>query len=350
MEDKVKCPNCHKVNDIQKFCIYCGGRLLDDYQIKMLTGTPEPYCLNCGRLVEIGKRKCECGYEFADIKCPECGADNEYTNKFCISCGEKLWKSSVSVYKYTNSIFERRLFKSYLPHECRNIPVFERLKNELAWDSEKSVTYDSLNTVSQPDVSLNRLKSEEEMVDKNLYEICSRWRIVSPYHCISCLEMHNGVCSCMTPYLTNNRRIKFLQSEKNYYTEPRFEDDELKWTSKSKPESYLSSLAPAIGESQLEYRERLKWDFVSNVDRKEKLRNSIDNLTRTIKQKNSKPSTFSPKPKEKYCSINCIHYYEEFLDSGGGIVGDFDSEGYVEYYCNLGHTIVDGRFCEDYES
>ena len=50
-----------------------------------------------------------------------------------------------------------------------------------------------------------------------------------------------------------------------------------------------------------------------------------------------------------YCSISCRHYYEEFLDSGGAIVGDFDSDGYVEYYCGLGHSISNGRFCEYYE-
>ena len=50
-----------------------------------------------------------------------------------------------------------------------------------------------------------------------------------------------------------------------------------------------------------------------------------------------------------YCGWSCKHYYEEFLDGGWGIVGDFDSEGAVDYYCNLGHSLVDGRFCEDYE-
>ena len=50
-----------------------------------------------------------------------------------------------------------------------------------------------------------------------------------------------------------------------------------------------------------------------------------------------------------YCSLKCRHSYEEFIDSGGGIVGDFDSEGYVEYYCRLGHSLSFGRFCEDYE-
>ena len=50
-----------------------------------------------------------------------------------------------------------------------------------------------------------------------------------------------------------------------------------------------------------------------------------------------------------YCSLSCKHCYEEFLDSGGGIVGDFDSEGYTEYYCHLGHRISFGSFCKDFE-
>ena len=50
-----------------------------------------------------------------------------------------------------------------------------------------------------------------------------------------------------------------------------------------------------------------------------------------------------------YCDLNCIHCCEEFLDSGGGIVGDFDAEGYVEYYCDLGHSAFPGHFCEYYE-
>lgn len=50
-----------------------------------------------------------------------------------------------------------------------------------------------------------------------------------------------------------------------------------------------------------------------------------------------------------YCSLNCIHCYEEYLDSYGSIEGDFDSGGSFEYYCNLGYYVSFGRFCEDYE-
>ncbi|WP_407422323.1 zinc ribbon domain-containing protein [Methanobrevibacter sp.] len=49
-----------------------------------------------------------------------------------------------------------------------------------------------------------------------------------------------------------------------------------------------------------------------------------------------------------YCSLRCRHCYEEYLDSMGGIVGDFDAGGSYEYYCTLGHHVSFGRFCEDY--
>ena len=50
-----------------------------------------------------------------------------------------------------------------------------------------------------------------------------------------------------------------------------------------------------------------------------------------------------------YCSLNCRYCYEEYFDSGGEITGDFDDEGYTEYYCHLGHPISLGSFCKDYE-
>lgn len=51
-----------------------------------------------------------------------------------------------------------------------------------------------------------------------------------------------------------------------------------------------------------------------------------------------------------YCRWGCRYYCEEILDSGGAIVADYveDMSG-TEYYCSLGHDLVDGRFCEDYE-
>ena len=51
-----------------------------------------------------------------------------------------------------------------------------------------------------------------------------------------------------------------------------------------------------------------------------------------------------------YCSLNCRHCYEEIIDSGGGITADYSEEMCgVDYYCELGHPISYGSFCEDYE-
>ena len=41
-----------------------------------------------------------------------------------------------------------------------------------------------------------------------------------------------------------------------------------------------------------------------------------------------------------YCDLNCIHCLEEFLDSAGGVDGDFSNDGYFEYYCTLNHPLV----------
>lgn len=47
----------------------------------------------------------------------------------------------------------------------------------------------------------------------------------------------------------------------------------------------------------------------------------------------------------EYCDYKCIHYREEYLDDGGGLVAE--ATGNVDRYCDLGYSL--GGFCEDYE-
>lgn len=54
---------------------------------------------------------------------------------------------------------------------------------------------------------------------------------------------------------------------------------------------------------------------------------------------------FSNTPSGEYCDSNCIHYREEYLDDGGGLVAE--ATGNVDRYCDLRHSL--GGFCEDYE-
>lgn len=85
--------------------------------------------------------------------------------------------------------------------------------------------------------------------------------------------------------------------------------------------------------------------------KREKEKRIAEENARIAKQKENRSKKIeTPKPAHGgYCSFNCAHYREEYLDSGGGIVGDMDFDGYVEYYCNLGHQIADGKYCRDYE-
>ena len=102
------------------------------------------------------------------------------------------------------------------------------------------------------------------------------------------------------------------------------------------------------------------------VDKRENMsEEEIKHFIKTSLEKAGKEREKSRIPKEKemtsekveknerssggYCDLSCIHCYEEFLDSDGEIVGDFDSGGIYEYYCNLGYPVSYGSFCEDYE-
>ncbi|AMD18302.1 hypothetical protein TL18_09945 [Methanobrevibacter sp. YE315] len=355
MKDKKRCSKCLRLNDINKFCIYCGNQLFSDDELKLITDTPKPYCLNCGRPVEIGQEKCDCGYEFRDIKCPECGTENAYANRFCTSCGEKLWRSNVYDYVYDKELFRRHFLEKRLPSDLRNISVYLIYKLGFA-------KYDSSTIRNSVGRSLEELESEEYKTYKRLDEICSRWMIVSPNYCINCLsilkpyEINPQLCSCPkcgVKFMRMTKRVEYLKSEKNNYVQPPFDMAESKWTSKRDDQRYLNSLAPSIGETQFEYRERLKWEFAENTYRKELINREKAYALHNSYFEESKKT--EPKRTERkasgggICGSSCRHYCEEIIDSEGSIVGEYSDGGYVEDYCSLGHSISYGGFCKDYE-
>ncbi|MBE6490494.1 MAG: zinc-ribbon domain-containing protein [Methanobrevibacter sp.] len=92
-------------------------------------------------------------------------------------------------------------------------------------------------------------------------------------------------------------------------------------------------------------------DQLMREHRTEKEKKIAEENAQIAKQKEKRSKKIeTPRPAHGgYCSFNCAHYREEYLDSGGGIVGDMDFDGYVEYYCSLGHQIADGKYCTDYE-
>lgn len=281
MAEKIRCPHCSRLNEIGKFCIHCGGKLFkSDDEFRLASASPQPYCLNCGRQALEGQAICGCGYEFADIACPYCEAENPYANRFCSSCGRKLWRSDVYGYTYPERIFERHtILVESLPYALHNTSLFRRHKAEVA-------RYEAYDIAKKDGNSEDNLKREDLKTDRYLREICSRWQVVSPRHCIKCLsilkttvgQVYEFVCpKCGTSHLGDERLVRYLQGDKNRYVRHEFDRPELKWTSKYS-ESYMLSLAPAVGESQFEYRERLKWEFAENLYRKKNIKTAIDLL------------------------------------------------------------------------
>ena len=356
MEDEITCPKCHKKNGRYNFCTYCGEKL----SIDINTEVQDPYCLNCARPVEKGQKNCECGYEFGDITCPECNAKNEYTNRFCTSCGEKLWQYKVYYYIYDRRVFEHHLIDRILPDELENTAVYKR--------SKKGIGKDPLDYIKNS-MTINDYESEISKAESNIKEIRTRWKVVSPYYCIDCLNIIDPdeyTCPhCGYSFSEDDKKIVEYLKNENKYVKPLFENEEMRWTSKG-TKQYQKSLAPAIGESQFEYRERLKWEFSENLVIIDCLTSRMaDAIDREIEENERKKreEEYERQAAERrrreeeyirqfgggYCSYNCRYIEEEILTSSG-ISGDFteDTIG-VEYYCRLGHSVSIGGFCKDYE-
>ena len=350
MEDKKLCPKCHKPNDIHKFCVYCGQKLLDDEQIRLILDNPEPYCLNCGRTVKKGQTKCECGYEFRIIDCPKCNSKNSYTNRFCTICGKKLWTSDVCEINYSK--IKSGIIIDRFPHEMRNTILHSRYKigHEIQFPDDIIRINDS------------NLQAKKSRVENHLSEILSRWKIVSPHYCINCFNIMKAdeylcqKCKTTIPYA---ERVDQIKNKK--YNKPVFDMVELKWNSKFS-KNYLNSLAPAIGESQFEYRERLKWEFAENNKQKNIITTAINHQNKLKKHEEKRERQIEAIKKRRelereymrlygggYCSSDCIYCYEEII-TNHGVSADYTSDicG-VNYYCRLGYYVSEGRFCKYYK-
>lgn len=113
---------------------------------------------------------------------------------------------------------------------------------------------------------------------------------------------------------------------------------ELKWTPKYS-DDYLASLAPAFGESQFEYRERIKWEFAENMNLKKYIQNKINTLPAqgSFKRQHERVADSGG-----YCGIYCRHYVELYEENR------IDADNDISY-CSLGYLTAKGSFCEYFE-
>ena len=151
-----------------------------------------------------------------------------------------------------------------------------------------------------------------------------------------------------------NRRAKEKEEKKKKLKkiDEIFESDEIQSEMRKNniSQKYVFSIKGSLKTKLIDKREELsdeeiKYFIKTELEKANKEQKKVIITKEMMSKKIEKNETVN----RGYCNLNCRHCYEEFIDSGGGIVGDFDSEGYVEYYCRLGHPISFGRFCEDYE-
>lgn len=241
------CPNCEEAVGVgQKIC-GCG------YELDFVS-TDKIYCLNCGRPVSNVQLKCDCGYELADIPCLKCFSINPYTNSHCTSCGSPLQSSEVE--------FPDKAPKGSLYQDNRLVLDFDFLKSQALKNP-----YDENGMVYT-----ETLRRENSKYERIIDEISARWWITSPFNCKSCKSKIDpfkdscSKCNIMHYPLGCENRIRELKTSRNYYVEPGRSDElsALKWSyklSENDLKDYMNSLAPRIGESQLNYRYRLFNEF-----------------------------------------------------------------------------------------
>lgn len=264
-----------------------------------------------------------------DNFCINCGTRLEKEYNFCINCGTKIDKSDI---KQNN-------------HLSRPSP--ESIEKEKAKKELKRVVGGKLfyNKTFTKELYKNGLdltitgKAIRQQVEKE----------------IDSGQIKSGGVEFRVNQLIYEYKIKKEEEKKKLKNiDEIFESQEIKSEIiKNKIDTmHLISIKDSLKNKLINKRENLSEEEIKSFIKTELEKASKEQeQIRPPKEKviRSKKIEENERTNGGYCSLSCRHCYEEFFDSGGGISGDFDSDGYVEYYCHLGHSVVLGRFCKDYD-
>lgn len=261
--------------------------------------------------------------------CTNCGFKLEDYYNYCINCGAKIDKSDTkhhnsSLNQYSDSMEKKKAKKELKRVVGGNLSYNKTFASELIRND-----LDLINTG----------KAIRQQVEKE----------------IDSGEIKSAGVELRVNQLIKEYKIKSAEDKKKLnMIEEIFESEEIKSEIRknSIDEIDVISIKDSLKNKLINKRENMdegqikhfiKTEFEKIIREQEKVRIAKE------KERSSKKIEVTEINHGGYCGWSCKHYYEEFLDGGGGIVGDFDSEGSVDYYCSLGHSLVDGRFCDDYE-
>ncbi len=307
------------------FCTKCGNKLRVD----------DKFCTNCGTKI------------IKDEKfCAHCGNKIRKEDSFCIRCGAKINKYDTKQCYHSSNQYSDSIEKNRAKKELNRVTGGIIFSNKIFDNELRRNGLDVVNTGNairqqvEKEIDLGQIRSAE--VELRVIQLIDEYKIKK--------EEEKRILK-MIDELFESSEIKFEINYNNI-------DQKYILSIKDNLKNKLIDKTEDMSEEEIkqfiktELEKAIKQEKARIAKEKEKARIAEEKKKARIaeeQERRRKELEWIEINGGGYCSLSCRHCYEEFLDSGGGIVGDFDSEGYVEYYCHLGHSISFGSLCKDYE-
>lgn len=290
-------------NNMGNYCTNCGTELRKD----------DNYCINCG--TKIIKE---------DVYCTSCGTELRKDYNYCINCGTKIDKSNTNQNNHSKSTSTsaekekaRKELEKVIGGRLMYNDAFRKKLLENGLD-----TYNTGKAIRQQvetEIITGKVKSRE--VESRVDQLIAEHKIQKEKE--------------------EKKKLKMIDEI--------FESEEIKSEIRKNniDQTDVISIKNSLKDKIINKREKMIEGEIKYF-----IKSALKSM-KTIPIKEKEVGSARIQEPEiingGYCSLNCRHCYEELFDSGGGIVGDLDDDGYIEYYCHLGHQISLGSFCEDYE-
>ena len=272
--------------------------------------------------------------------CTNCGNKLGRDDNFCTNCGTKIDKSDIKQNNLSFNPYSDSTEKRNAKRELKRVVGGSRVFNKTFGNALVENGLDIVHTG----------KAIRQQVEKE----------------IDSGQIKSGGVEFRVNQLIFEYKIKNEEEKKKLkMIDEIFESEEIQSEIRKNKidQTYINSIKDSLKNKLINKKENMSEDEIKNYIKNELIKASKEmKKARIAKEKIEKARIVREKEMSRkkiqenkityggYCGLGCRHCYEEFLDSGGGIVGDFDSDGCVEYYCNLLGRYVDyGRFCEYYE-
>ena len=259
--------------------------------------------------------------------CTNCGNKLRKDDNFCTNCGTKIDKSDIN-----------QLLKSS-PDSMEKKKAKKELKRVVGGRLSYSNTFRSALLENGLDL-ITTGNTIRQQVEKE----------------IDSGQIKSGGVEFRVNQLIAEYKIKKEKENKKLKTiDEIFESEEIKSEIRNSKidQTGVISIKDSLKDKLIDKRENMNEEEIKQFIKTELKKASKKQVPARI----TKEKEISRKKIEKnepiyggYCSLSCRHCYEEIIDSGGGITADYSEDMCgVDYYCELGHSIAYGSFCEDYE-